>query len=59
MTIIMQKNFLLELGNPYREVLIDRDGVKSIELGAIGVPETYLVNKEKNYQEVHWTFKSK
>ena len=41
------KKFLLELGNPYREVLIDRDGVKSIELGAIGVPETYLVNKEK------------
>ena len=41
------KNFLLELGNPYREVLIDSDGVKSIEFGAIGVPETYLVNKEK------------
>ena len=41
------KKFLLELGNPYREVLIDNDGVKSIELGAIGVPETYLVNKEK------------
>ena len=41
------KKFLLELGNPYKEVLIDRDGVKSIELGAIGVPETYLVNKEK------------
>ena len=41
------KNFLLKLGNPYREVLIDSDGGKSIELGAIGVPETYLVNKEK------------
>ena len=41
------KNFLFELGNPYREVLIDNDGVKSIELGAIGVPETYLINKEK------------
>ena len=41
------KNFLFELGNPYREVLIDNDGIKSIEFGAIGVPETYLVNKEK------------
>ena len=30
--------------NPYSEVLIDNDGTKSIELGAIGVPETYLVN---------------
>ena len=27
--------------------LIDTDGTKSIELGAIGVPETYLVNKNK------------
>ena len=33
--------------NPYSEVLIDKDGTKSIELGAIGVPETYLVNKNK------------
>ena len=34
--------FLSDLGNPYSEVLIDPDGTKSIELGAIGVPETYL-----------------
>ena len=39
--------FLSDLGNPYNEVLIDLDGTKSIELGAIGVPETYLVNKNK------------
>ena len=26
---------------------IDKDGTKSIELGAIGIPETYLVNKNK------------
>tara|TARA_B100001250_G_scaffold1149_1_gene1044 strand:+ start:303 stop:836 length:534 start_codon:yes stop_codon:yes gene_type:complete len=39
--------FLSDLENPYFEVLIDPDGTKSIELGAIGVPETYLVNKKK------------
>ena len=39
--------FLSDLKNPYSEVLIDKDGIKSIELGAIGVPETYLVNKNQ------------
>ena len=40
------KKFLSDLGNPYDEVLVDSDGIKSIELGAIGVPETYLINNE-------------
>ena len=40
------KEFLSELGNPYLEVLIDLDGTKSIELGAIGVPETYLIKNK-------------
>ncbi len=39
--------FLSDLQNPYSKVLIDKDGTKSIELGAIGVPETYLINKDK------------
>ena len=38
--------FLSDLGNPYSEVLSDKDGTKSIELGAMGVPETYLINNE-------------
>ena len=38
--------FLSDLGNPYHEVLIDLDGTKSIEFGAIGVPETYLINNK-------------
>ena len=38
------KNFLEELGNPYSQVLLDPDGTKSIELGAFGVPETFLLN---------------
>ena len=40
------KKFLSDLGNPYDKVLIDNDGTKSIELGAIGVPETYILNNE-------------
>ena len=28
----------------YSEILIDADGTKSIELGAYGIPETYLIN---------------
>ena len=39
--------FLSDLKNPYSQVLMDKDGTKSIELGAIGVPETYLVNKNQ------------
>ena len=40
--------FLEDLGNPYSEVLMDPDGIKSIELGVIGVPESYLVNNKNN-----------
>ena len=42
------KHFIENMGNPYSKILIDNDGTKSIELGAIGVPETYLVNSYKN-----------
>ena len=38
--------FLSDLKNPYSKVLIDEDGTKSIELGAIGVPETYLIKNQ-------------
>ena len=40
------KKFLKKLGNPYSEILIDIDGTKSIELGAYGVPETFLLNSK-------------
>lgn len=43
---INAKNFLKDLGNPYLKILVDPDGTKSIELGAYGVPETYLVNNK-------------
>ena len=41
------KNFINELGNPYTEILIDEDGTLSVEFGAYGVPETFLINKNK------------
>jgi cytochrome c biogenesis protein CcmG/thiol:disulfide interchange protein DsbE len=48
---INAKKFLKDLGNPYSEILVDPDGTKSIELGAYGVPETYLVNS-KTYEVI-------
>ena len=36
--------FLKNLGNPFYFVGLDGDGKNSIELGAYGVPETYIVN---------------
>tara|TARA_Y100000590_G_scaffold456828_1_gene608193 strand:- start:912 stop:1433 length:522 start_codon:yes stop_codon:yes gene_type:complete len=41
------KKFINDLGNPYSEILTDIDGTISIELGAYGVPETFVINKKK------------
>tara|TARA_B100001250_G_C19761108_1_gene772488 strand:- start:924 stop:1460 length:537 start_codon:yes stop_codon:yes gene_type:complete len=46
--VVNAKKFLKDLGNPYSKILVDRDGTKSIELGAYGVPETLLVNNKTN-----------
>ena len=45
---INAKKFLSELCNPYDIILKDLDGTKSIFLGAFGVPESFLVDKELN-----------
>ena len=37
------KKFLEELGSPYKTILSDTDGLISIELGAYGVPESFLI----------------
>ena len=42
------KKFLNDLGNPYSQILIDNDGTLGIEFGAYGVPETFLIDKNKN-----------
>ena len=41
------KKFITELGNPFSIILLDRDGTKAIEWGAFGVPETFLIYKNK------------
>ena len=35
--------FLDELGNPYDQIIFDKDGTISIEWGAFGVPESFLI----------------
>jgi cytochrome c biogenesis protein CcmG, thiol:disulfide interchange protein DsbE len=41
------KNFINKFGNPYSKILIDSDGTLSIEFGAYGVPETFIIDKKK------------
>ena len=41
------KKFINEFGNPYSQVLIDSDGTLSVEFGAYGVPETFIIDKNK------------
>ncbi len=36
--------YLARLGDPFTQVLVDRDGRASIDLGVTGAPETFLVN---------------
>ena len=46
-TIKNANNFLKELGNPYDKIIFDNKGTNSIEWGAYGVPESFLINKNK------------
>ena len=41
------KKFLDELENPYSKIIKDKNGTISIELGAYGVPETFIIDKRK------------
>ena len=41
------KKFINEFGNPYSQILTDSDGTLSVELGAYGVPETFIIDKNK------------
>ena len=46
------ENFLRELNNPYKKILSDKDGTIAIEWGAYGVPESFLVYKEKIIKKI-------
>ena len=41
------KKFINQMGNPYSEIIIDKDGTISIDLGAYGIPETFIIGKNK------------
>jgi len=41
------KKFINEFGNPYSQIIIDNDGDLSVEFGAYGVPETFIIDKNK------------
>jgi cytochrome c biogenesis protein CcmG/thiol:disulfide interchange protein DsbE len=38
--------FLTRLGDPFADILVDRDGRAGIEFGVTGVPETYVVGRD-------------
>ena len=39
------ERWLKQFGNPYRSVLVDRDGRAGIDYGVYGVPETFVIDK--------------
>jgi len=39
------KRVLAELGDPYRAIGLDADGITGINFGVYGVPETYVIDK--------------
>ena len=40
-------NFLKLYGDPFEQIFVDKQGLISINFGAYGVPETFLVNDNK------------
>ena len=40
------KQWLVELGNPYQLIAVDRNGDVGIDYGVYGVPETFLIDAE-------------
>ena len=44
--------FLSELKNPYNLILSDKDGTIAIELGAYGVPESFLIYNQNIIKKI-------
>ncbi|WP_101674964.1 DsbE family thiol:disulfide interchange protein [Alloalcanivorax mobilis] len=40
------RDYLAELGNPFTEVIVDKDGQLGLDLGVYGAPETFLINPQ-------------
>ena len=41
------KNFISEFGDPFEIILVDQNGTAAINWGAYGVPESFLIYKNK------------
>ena len=39
-------NWLRKFGNPYSEIVVDREGLTGIDWGVYGVPETFVVDEK-------------
>ena len=39
------QRFLTQLGNPYRQIAVDRAGRTGFDFGVYGVPETYVIDR--------------
>ena len=44
--------FLNELKNPYKIIILDKDGTIAIEWGAYGVPESFLIYNKKIIKKI-------
>ncbi|WP_300394861.1 redoxin family protein [Henriciella sp.] len=40
------RGFLAELGNPFEQIGVDRDGQGGLDFGLTGVPETFVISPE-------------
>ena len=49
---INAKKFINDFGNPFSKILIDHDVTISIGLGAYGIPETLIINKNKKIVKI-------
>lgn len=49
----LARQWLAELGNPYKAVGIDADGKTAIDLGVYGAPETFLLDGQGNVLYKH------
>jgi cytochrome c biogenesis protein CcmG/thiol:disulfide interchange protein DsbE len=45
--------FLVDLGDPYNVVVLDPDGRFGLELGMVGVPETFVIGADGAVRAVH------
>ena len=45
--------WLKEMGNPYSDIIIDKDGKIAIDWGVYGIPETFIINSQMTIKHRH------